>query len=95
MRLSRMTPGLYLAVLILLNGWVAADLFQIEYTNHAPATAAPRKPTRPNTGNPSKVGPPSTVSVMDEPTIVIGMDLLGTARQLAIDYRRREIQIKP
>jgi hypothetical protein len=33
--------------------------------------------------------------VADEPTIVIGMDLLGTARQLAIDYRREEIQIRP
>ena len=32
---------------------------------------------------------------VDEPTIVIGMDLLGTAKQLAIDYRRREIQIRP
>jgi hypothetical protein len=31
----------------------------------------------------------------DEPTIVIGMDLLGTAKQLAIDYRRQEIQIRP
>jgi hypothetical protein len=34
-------------------------------------------------------------NVMDEPTVVIGMDLLGTAKQLAIDYRRREIQIRP
>jgi hypothetical protein len=33
--------------------------------------------------------------VADEPTIVIGMDLLGTAKQLAIDYRRQEIQIRP
>jgi hypothetical protein len=34
-------------------------------------------------------------NVADEPTIVIGMDLLGTAKQLAIDYRRQEIQIRP
>jgi predicted aspartyl protease len=30
-----------------------------------------------------------------EPAIVIGMDLLGTSKQFAVDYRRREIQIRP
>jgi predicted aspartyl protease len=30
-----------------------------------------------------------------EPAILIGMDLLGTVERLIIDYRRREIQIKP
>lgn len=31
----------------------------------------------------------------DEPTMVIGMDLIGLLDQLVIDYRRRELQIKP
>ncbi len=30
-----------------------------------------------------------------EPAILIGMDLLGTVERLIIDYRRREVQIKP
>jgi hypothetical protein len=30
-----------------------------------------------------------------KPAILIGMDLLGTVARLVIDYRRREIQIKP
>ena len=31
----------------------------------------------------------------NEPAILIGMDLLGTVERLVIDYRRREVQIKP
>lgn len=31
----------------------------------------------------------------DEPALLIGMDLLGTVERLVIDYRRREIQLKP
>jgi predicted aspartyl protease len=30
-----------------------------------------------------------------EPALLIGMDLLGTVERLVIDYRRRELQIKP
>jgi len=30
-----------------------------------------------------------------EPALLIGMDLLGTVERLVIDYRRREIQVKP
>jgi predicted aspartyl protease len=30
-----------------------------------------------------------------EPALLVGMDLLGTVQRLVIDYRRREIQIKP
>jgi len=30
-----------------------------------------------------------------EPALLIGMDLLGTVQRLVIDYRRREIQVKP
>lgn len=30
-----------------------------------------------------------------EPTLLIGMDLLGTVERLVIDYRRREIHLKP
>lgn len=30
-----------------------------------------------------------------EPTLLIGMDLLGTVERLVIDYRRREVQLKP
>jgi predicted aspartyl protease len=33
--------------------------------------------------------------VEDQPTLLIGMDLLGTVERLVIDYRRREIQLKP
>jgi predicted aspartyl protease len=31
----------------------------------------------------------------DRPALLIGMDLLGTVQRLVIDYRRREIQVKP
>ncbi len=31
----------------------------------------------------------------NQPALLIGMDLLGTVQRLVIDYRRREIQIKP
>jgi hypothetical protein len=31
----------------------------------------------------------------DEPAILIGMDLLGSVERLVIDYRRRELQVKP
>jgi len=31
----------------------------------------------------------------DQPTLLIGMDLLGTVERLVIDYRRGEIQLKP
>ena len=31
----------------------------------------------------------------DQPALLIGMDLLGSVQRLVIDYRRREIQIKP
>ena len=31
----------------------------------------------------------------DEPAILIGMDLLGSVEHLVIDYRRRELQVKP
>ncbi len=31
----------------------------------------------------------------DEPAMVIGMDIIGLVDQLVIDYRRRELQIKP
>lgn len=30
-----------------------------------------------------------------EPALLIGMDLLGTVERLVIDYRRREVQLKP
>ena len=30
-----------------------------------------------------------------QPALLIGMDLLGTVQRLVIDYRRREIQVKP
>jgi hypothetical protein len=33
--------------------------------------------------------------LVDEPALLIGMDLLGTVERLVIDYRRREIQLKP
>jgi predicted aspartyl protease len=31
----------------------------------------------------------------DEPALLIGMDLLGSVERLVIDYRRRELQVKP
>ena len=31
----------------------------------------------------------------DEPALLIGMDLIGLVDQLVIDYRRRELHIKP
>lgn len=31
----------------------------------------------------------------EEPALLIGMDLLGTVERLVIDYRRREVQLKP
>lgn len=33
--------------------------------------------------------------LQEEPAIVIGMDVIGLVEQLVIDYRRRELQIKP
>ena len=30
-----------------------------------------------------------------EPALLIGMDLLGSVERLVIDYRRREVQLKP
>jgi predicted aspartyl protease len=30
----------------------------------------------------------------DEPTLLLGMDVLGTVRQLIIDYRRREVYVR-
>lgn len=34
-------------------------------------------------------------NLREEPAIVIGMDVIGLVEQLVIDYRRRELQIKP
>jgi hypothetical protein len=31
----------------------------------------------------------------DEPALMIGMDIIGLVEQLVIDYRRKELQIKP
>lgn len=57
-------------------------LCQIDTTSHAPATAAPRKPSRPKTGRPSSVGPPSTVSVIDE-QMTSAASTTPTVRRLA------------
>ena len=34
-------------------------------------------------------------SLLDEPALLIGMDLLGTLDRLAVDYARREFHLKP
>lgn len=36
-----------------------------------------------------------TWHLRDTPALIIGMDLLGLTEQLVIDYRRRELQVKP
>jgi hypothetical protein len=33
-------------------------------------------------------------SLLDEPALVIGMDVLGTLSEFSIDYPRREFQLK-
>jgi hypothetical protein len=34
-------------------------------------------------------------NLMDEPTVLIGMDMLGLFDTLIIDYKLRELQIRP
>ena len=33
--------------------------------------------------------------LMEEPALVVGMDVLGTVEQFVVDYGRREFQLRP